>query len=438
MRGDGGALGDPTVVIPEMRRPDAAPPDRPPPPRPRPPDAALDDGGNPIPLPPPPPPPPPLSPPDPDPPGAHPSAKSVALYDEAVVIELYLTFNPGDFERLKNPPPPTVPPTEPDPRWVPCALTFLGETGDAYCRRKGDPFSWSIENKPQMIVRFNFLDKKGRFRGLRRMNLEYFDGADAPVRDRLGMWAMRQAGIDAARVNHAHVFVDNKDLGLYQNIETVDKEFVEDHFGPDDGGNLWESANELKTNEDQVLQTRLFELEQLTQAEPLEGDHTAFYQAVDEIMDVDQVLREMAAETAMLTDDNFSNGSSNFFYYEHPKRGILVVPWDFDTILTGDTAAATSDPFAFWGTSPPSKLRQLMNANPVWRARFIDQVVDIRDHVMTRMPTRLDFVCNQIAPLVAQVPPQYGSELPLVMADCARLRTRIFERISFLRRALGR
>jgi len=46
-------------------------------------------------------------------------------------------------------------------------------------------------------VRFNLTNKEGRFRGLRRLNLESFDGAAAPIRDRIGMWVMREAAIDA-------------------------------------------------------------------------------------------------------------------------------------------------------------------------------------------------------------------------------------------------
>ena len=137
-----------------------------------------------------------------------------------------------------------------DTRWVHCTFSGLGSAVmPAFCRRKGGEDDWQFESKPQMIVRFNLVDKNGRFRGLRRLNLEFFDGDEAPIRDRVGMWAMREAGIDAPRVNHARVFKDGQLLGLYQNIESVDKEFLEDHFGADDTGNLWESASDLKTNE---------------------------------------------------------------------------------------------------------------------------------------------------------------------------------------------
>jgi spore coat protein CotH len=357
----------------------------------------------------------------------------VALYDESRIIDLYLSFPPGEFERLLG-----TPATAGTERWVSCGLTFLGESFPAaHCRRKGDALAWSIEKKPQMIVRFNLIDKQGRFRGLRRLNLEFFDGAAAPIRDRLGMWLMREAGIDAPRANSARVFKDGRYYGLYQNIEAVDKELLEDHFGPDATGNLWESGDELKTNEDRPLATRLFDLDDLVEDEPLQGDHSSFYRQLDEMIDVPQFLRLMAAETAMIADDNFSNGSSNFFYYEHPRRGFLVLPWDFDTILTGSTTSAASDPFEFWGTSPPNRMRQLINQNPAWRSQYIDHLVEIRDRILSRMPDRVDELCEQVESAFEEDPNRNVS-FDAFYEDCSVLKTRIRDRIAALRRLLGR
>jgi hypothetical protein len=412
---DGGSLGpNPTVVIPEMRRPDAAGSQAPPP------------VGSPS-------PPPPTGPFTP-----RPSPMSVALYDENKVVDIYLTFPPGEFERLKAPPAPTVPVTLPDPRWVRCGITFEGQTNaDAHCRRKGEPTSWPLEGKPQMIVRFNLINKQGRFRGLRRLNLERFDGHAAPIRDRLGMWMMREAGLDAPRVNNARVFKDGQLLGVYLNVEAVDKEFLEDHFGPEGLGNLWESFDELKTNEDMRNETRLFDLDDMILTEPLTGDHTAFFRKLDEMMDIDQVLRLMAAETAMLTDDNFSNGSDNFYLYDHPSRGFMIIPWDLDTILTGDTATADASPWEFWGTSPPNKLRQLMNQNQAWRAKFVDYVVEYRDRLLTHLPDRVDYICDQIGPAVA-ADPTATSAVEDFGTDCASIKVRADERAAALRRLLKR
>jgi spore coat protein CotH len=231
------------------------------------------------------------------------------------------------------------------------------------------------------------------------------------------------------------VFKDGQLYGLYMNIESLDKEFLEDHFGADDTGNLWESADELKTNEEVNDNSQLWALENMIEAEPLGGDHASFYRRLDELMDIPQVLREMAAETVMLTDDNFSNGSSNFYYYDHPQRRFMVLPWDLDTILT--QGPVNADPFAFWGSSPPNKLRQLINENPSWRAQYTDLVVEIRDRVLTRAVARLDGICNQIRGAVREDPTRTATFQDFE-TDCAAVRARIPARIEALKQLLGR
>jgi len=360
-----------------------------------------------------------------------PSPKSIALFDEGTIVDFYVTFSDDAWNKLLTLTGPN------DTRWVPCTFTALGEpVVNADCRRKADMGGWSYEKKPQFIVRFNLTNKDARFRGLRRFNLEAFDGAAAPIRDRIGMWVMREAGIDAPRVNHVRVFKNGEILGLYMNIEAEDKEFLEDHFGPTaDDGNLWESGYELKTNEDENDASRLYALSDLIDTEPLTGDHTDFFEQLAMRMDVSQVLREMAAETALVTDDNFSQGSTNFAYYEHPTRGFIVLPWDLDSIIT--QAPADADLYDFTGGSSGSKLRELMNQNATWRAQFTDDLVDIRDGIMTRVPELVDAICAQIHEAVEEDPNRTSSTEDF-QADCARVRQAVIDRIAAMKTILGR
>lgn len=361
----------------------------------------------------------------------HPSARSIALFDTTKVINLGLTFPAGEWTRLLTPVGPG------DARYVHCAVTFEGETfPDAACRRKGNMTDWPFEKKPQIVVKFNLWTPKGRFRGLRHLNLESFDGLDAPVRDRLGMWLMREAGLDASRVSHARVSRDGAPLGLYMNIEVIDKEFLEDHFGPDSTGNLWEGGFELMTNELVNDHRRLDALHTLVENEPLVGDHAAFFAALPTMMDVAEVIREMAAETVLLVDDNFSNGSTNFDYYEHPHRGFLVIPWDLDTIITEEPPA--SDPFTFWAGSDPNKLRLLIDQNPAWHGQFIDDAVDIRDHVFARMPAEVDALCALVRSAVAADTNRSSTDVQDFDNDCARIKSGIAARTAALRAAFGR
>jgi hypothetical protein len=361
-----------------------------------------------------------------------PSPRAAAIYDQSRVVEFEVAFPAGEWERL------LTLMGEAHTRWVTCSLRFEGEAfPNAACRRKGNTAEWAAEKKPQFVVRFNLADKNGRFRGLRRLNFEAYDGLPAPIRDRLAMSLMRQSGVDAPRVNHARVIKDGKLLGLYMNIEVVDREFLEDHFGHADAdGNLWEDGLELSTNELVNDRTRLEALDALVEAEPETGDHAAFYANLDTLMDIDQVLREMAAETAVTATDNFSNGAPrNFYYYEHPRRGFLVLPWDLD--LTFTEAPADADPFSYSGAQMPSKLRRLMNQNPAWRERYLAALIDIRDNVLAGMPAQVDQVCAQIQDSVRQDTNRASDHAELI-ADCEEIKRAIVARVQALKIVLGR
>jgi spore coat protein CotH len=354
-----------------------------------------------------------------------------SMFDESRILDFRLTFPAGAWQRLLDPEGP------PDQAWVPCTFEFDGQTfAQAACRRKGNTEHWSEERKPQMIVRFNLTDAGGRFRGLRRLNLESFWETGAPIRDRLAMWIMREAGLPSSRVNHVRVFKDGVLLGLYQNIEAIDKEFLDRQFGADSGGNLWEAGEpmELKTNEMTNDQSRLVALQTLVDGEPLGGDHTAFFTKLPTMVDVDEVLREMAAETVATADDNFSTGGLNYYLYDHPKRGFEVLPWDFDTIFL---AVSNADPFAFWDGADPNKLRQVMNENPVWRGRFVDLVAQIRDSVLPRVPEQVTALCNQVRNAVREDPNRVPS-FEDFEEDCQALREKAPARRQALIQLLGR
>jgi spore coat protein CotH len=362
--------------------------------------------------------------------------RTVALYDESRVVDFQLTITQTEWDRflaaraagLKE--------------WVHCSFSFEGQAFlDAACRPKGDELVWPDEPKPQFMISFNHWNKTGRFNGLRRLNLEANPYTPAPVRDRLGMWLMRQAGLDAPRVNHARVFLNGEYLGLYMNIEVIDKEFLEDHFANPDG-NLYEDGHKLETNEDVNDETRLWALEDLILAEPLEArDHSRFYAELERMMDVHQVLLEMAAETVLPTPDNFSNGSTNFYYYDDPNRGFVVLPWDLDAII--DEYAPYNAPiFEYNGGTignEPNKLRQLMNQNPAWRQEFVDRLVAIRDGAYAQLEARTASYCAQIRAHVDADPNKADwMTMEDFDADCANIQQGIRQRRAWLRQTLGR
>lgn len=355
------------------------------------------------------------------------------LYDESRVVELRLDFPGTEWEQLLEL-------REAGSKdYVHCSVTFEEVSfKDAGCRSKGNPEVWPDELKPELVVSFTAWTKGGRFGELRRLNLEANPYSPAPIRDRLGMHLMRAAGVVAPRANHARVFRGDELLGLYQNIEVIDATFLERRFEHPEG-NLWKAGYDLKTNEKLNDETRIWELGDLVDDEPLDGDHTAFYKRLGAMVDVPQVLLEMAAETSLPTADNFSNGSWNYFLYDDPGTGrFVVLPWDLDTIIN-KYAPADADVWAFTGHeigNPPNRMRELINTNPVWREQFVTALADIRDGPLSDLPDVAAGICAQIRDDVI-MDVNRPSTVAAFDADCTDIQSRLRERIDFLRTALS-
>lgn len=367
-----------------------------------------------------------------------PNPKNVPVYDEERVVTFHVTMAPDDWQKIEDYKVARAILEAEEERYVPCSFRFDGDTfEEAACRRKANPKDWNDDIKPQFIVRFNKWDKDGRFKGLRRINLEGSPGAEAPVRDRLAMWLMRNSGLDAPRINHALVHVNGHSYGLYQNIEPVDREFLEDHFA-DPSGNLYDGGYELKTNEDLGDESDRREWRDLIKAEPLDQDHSDFYAQLESRMDVDQFLHLMAAEIVLPTCSNFTTGSSNFYLYNRPGHGFVIIPWDIDALFNSHCvpeAAPYPEEWKDGGDHWRLKLQFLMMENPAWHEAFNGYLAAIRDDAYSRLAERAGFYCQQIREHV-EADAYRTAPIDEFDAYCDEIEDRIEQRIDFLEKAL--
>jgi hypothetical protein len=392
-----------------------------------------------------------IVPPNPDPdfvPG--PKAASLAVFDATRVVPIAVDFPEGEWARFES--------TWKDPKWsqpgvddaweasksgtwARCSVTIEGETyPDAACRPRGSPEDWAKELKPQMRLKFNEWNKDGRFRGLRALSLEYQRRDAAPIRDFVAMRLMAEAGLPAPRVSHVRLTLDGLDRGVYQAIEPVDHEFLEDHF-PDPNGNLYEGGYLKKTNEENPSICDMIAVNDLVALEPMGGTHEAFAAAFTALVDVEQVLRVMAAESVFPTDDNLSNGSTNYFFYARPDARFVAIPWDLDGVLQDDEDTPTDTPlYVYDGPLDASvKLIALVPEIPAWRASFEDALVEIRDGPFAELAGWVEARCAMLAPELATDEAWLAEHDAEALEDeCTAIALRAEQRTTFLKSTLGR
>lgn len=237
--------------------------------------------------------------------------------------------------------------------WHPATFRYGDEVvNDVMVRNRGN--NSRCGEKMQFAISFNRVDPDQRFHGLRRIHLDH--GSCKVLQERLALSFARDFGVPAACANHAQLRVNGSFYGLFTNLEAVNKDFLKRNFAENDG-NLWKSGNQLETNEDDTdFETRLPEF---WAADDLE--------TVDELTDIDQAIREWAAEAMMPAVDNYWIHGWNYYLYEHPTRGFLFLPHDWDQ------AWPTSSTRDFDPLNPVRRRpANIVLADPEWRAKYLD------------------------------------------------------------------
>jgi hypothetical protein len=217
----------------------------------------------------------------------------------------------------------------------PVTLRYVGgseqaEVPDVLLRLKGAS-SWlqtlDLDDNPKMqfVIAFNEIDPKGRFMGVRKVELDMPRTDRTFIKQRLALSYLREAGVPAQCANNARMYINGEYYGLYTHIERLDKEFIQRHWPDADDGDLWKAGREIKTNEDTFDWRRIDDLW-----------HVPDFAAFAELADVEASLYEWAAEAVVGDADGYYNGRANFYLYDHPTRGFLWIPHDIDTAFDDD------------------------------------------------------------------------------------------------------
>ena len=105
-------------------------------------------------------------------------------------------------------------------------------------RKKG--FLGSLnDERPALKLRFDALVLNQSLHGLKRLTLNNSVQDPTWLRQCLAYRVFEAAGVPVPWCNFAHVTANGRDLGLYVNVESMDRHWVRRHFERDDG-ELWE------------------------------------------------------------------------------------------------------------------------------------------------------------------------------------------------------
>jgi hypothetical protein len=182
------------------------------------------------------------------------------------------------------------------------------------------------------------------FFGLKKLSLEngISEGSDevgagALMSEYLGWRLMVLSGAITGHAALARVMVNGTDLGVYVNVEQVDKRFLESRLG-DDSGWLYKKSGSpddgYKTNESEPNPfADYFCFWERSCAAPSASELAV---SLPEHLDVEQMLRVAAVNALIANTDTLLQKDNNYIFYDRALGPRLYFPWDLDTSMKKD------------------------------------------------------------------------------------------------------
>jgi spore coat protein CotH len=195
---------------------------------------------------------------------------------------------------------------------------------------------------------------KQTYQGLKTFNINGNHNDPSMCREFLSTAIMNEAGIVCIRSNWVKLYINGLYRGVFNQVENINKKFLESRFG-NDSGNLYkcswpagldwmgsdpntykaiinpsplnERAYELKTNEKADNYTDLVQLIDVIN-NTAEQDFPA---AIERIFDVQAYLKTQAMEVLIGHWDSYWYNKNNYYLYHDPAKDKFVyIPYDMD------------------------------------------------------------------------------------------------------------
>ncbi|MGE7842745.1 CotH kinase family protein [Lysinibacillus sp. NPDC093712] len=226
-------------------------------------------------------------------------------------------------------------------------ITINGKTiENVAIRTKGNLSLRSVVNSDSdrysLKVDFDYYDDNQSLYGLKKLNLNNNYSDSTLMREYISYELMEKMGLPTPAHSYMYVTVNGEERGLYLGVEAVDETFLANNYSSNDGflfkpdgtGSDLKYISDniadytgigLKTNEDNVENSKLTEM---LDAINNGGD-------IEKYIDVDEMLRYFAVNTALVNLDSYQ-GNMKHNYYLYENNGVFsIIPWDYNMSFGG-------------------------------------------------------------------------------------------------------
>lgn len=282
--------------------------------------------------------------------------QSQKVFDEDSIAEVHITMDPDSlawllaYENVGN------------YRYLHADFSFKNEhvpeeiVRDVGFRLRGIFARYRV--KKSFKISFDAFEPSGRFHGLKKMNINADSRDPCRIASKLCYDLFSELGVPAARETYVKLYINGEYMGLYFNVEEIDKTFLRSRFGSDAGdlyqgwlypadltyradgdyqyeGTSWTDfavgrVYRLKTNEEQDDYSSLAHFIDVLNNTPF-GDLEYYKAEIEKVFDADGFLQWLAANTILGSWDSYWVSPHNYYLYHDPRTGTFRwIPCDYN------------------------------------------------------------------------------------------------------------
>ena len=314
------------------------------------------------------------------------------LFDQTVVHEWNLQFYVEGWEDS------LTANYENGEEYMPARVIYDGMVFDSVgVRYKGNSSYMLSRGTPKKPLKFKFDEYRDEQTCYGEKKLNFSNCVKDPsfLREMLAYGVIARY-VPSSRTAYATISIDGELLGLYVQVEQVDKTFLKRHF-EDNDFNLYKADDngatmlyrgtdkeayraefELQTNEKEDDWTRLITMLDLlnnTPSEQLPGTLAPW-------LDLDAAMCNLAFQMVLSNFDSYSGSSRNYYLYDDETTGrFTMMPWDLNEAFgayTNNWNVVTQDIVSPSNLAQRPLMRQVLE-NGVLRQRYLRFVRDMLD-----------------------------------------------------------
>ncbi|HMS15698.1 MAG TPA: CotH kinase family protein, partial [Planctomycetota bacterium] len=312
------------------------------------------------------------------------------FFTKGIIPRLEITLADEDLARIREKP----------REYVRAKVVENGRTtfADVGLKLKGAAGSFrEWDDRPALTLRMDKYGGEAAFHGLKKFHLNNSVQDSTYLHEWLGSHIFRSGKIPAARVSHARVLLNGRDMGLYVLKEGFNEDFLS-RSGRNPEGNLYDGGfcqdidQKLNRNAGNQKNERA-DLKAL-HAAAIEQDLALRWKRTGELIDVPEFLTFVALELMTGHWDGYALNRNNYRVYFDPTSGkASFLPHGMDQIFGDPNASILDQPGAFVAAAVLKR--------PEWRTAFRKRMKELLPLFSAdRLTARVEEVADRLQPVL--------------------------------------